>query len=68
VYNWQVVVVSLMTQRACNDVCLSWVIVNFQLVVLDQLKPSSLPRVQICLGKDVLQAFVVHIDMNHIPK
>jgi hypothetical protein len=42
--------------------------VDFQLIVLDQLEPSSLPHVQIRLGKDVLQAFVVYIDMNHIPK
>jgi hypothetical protein len=42
------------------------VIVNFQLVVLDQLEPPSLPHVQIRLGKDVLQAFVVRVDMNHI--
>ena len=44
------------------------VVVNFQLVVHDQLEPSSLPHVQIQLGKDVIQAFVVRIDMNHIPK
>jgi hypothetical protein len=43
-------------------------IVDFQLIVLDQPEPSSLPHVQIQLGKDVLQAFVVRIDMNHIPK
>jgi hypothetical protein len=42
--------------------------VNFQLIVLDQLEPSSPPHVQIRLGKYVLQAFVVRIDMNHIPK
>jgi hypothetical protein len=59
---------SLMTQRVHNDVCLSQVIVNLQLIVFDQLEPSSLPHVQIWLSKDVLQAFVVHIDMNHIPK
>jgi hypothetical protein len=57
-----------MTQRVRNDVCLSRVVVNFQLVVFDELKPSSLHHVQIWLGKDVLQAFVVRIDMNHIPK
>jgi hypothetical protein len=57
-----------MTQVVCNDICLSPVIVNFQLVVLDQLKPSSLPHIQIWLGKDVLQAFVVRINVNHIPK
>jgi hypothetical protein len=57
-----------MTQCVRNDVCLSQVLVNFQLVVLDQLEPSSLPHVQIWLVKDVLQAFVVRIDMNHISK
>jgi hypothetical protein len=60
--------VSLTTQRICDDIRLSWMIVGFQLIVLDQLEPSSLPHVQIQLGKDVLQAFVVCIDMNHIPK
>jgi hypothetical protein len=44
------------------------VIVNFWLVVLDQLDPSSLPHVQARLSEDVLQAFVVCIDMNHILK
>jgi hypothetical protein len=67
-YNCQVVVVSLVTQRVRNNVCLTWVVVNFQLVVLDQLEPPSLPRIQIWFGKDVLQAFVVRINMNHVPR
>jgi hypothetical protein len=50
-----------------NDVCLTQVIVNFHLIVLDQLEPPSLPHVQIRLDKDVLQAFVVRVDMKHIP-
>jgi hypothetical protein len=62
-----VVVVSLATQRICNDICLSRVVVNFQLVVLDQLMPSSLPHVQVRLSENVLQAVVIRIDMNHIP-
>jgi hypothetical protein len=57
-----------MTQRVRNDICLSQVVVNFQLIVFDQLEPSLLPHVQIWLGKDVLQTFVVRIDMNRIPK
>jgi hypothetical protein len=59
--------VSLVTQRIHNAVCLTRVIVNFQLVVLDQLEPPSLPHIQFWLGEDVLQAFVVRVDMNHIP-
>jgi hypothetical protein len=42
-------------------------IVHFKLIVFDQLEPPSLPHVQFRLGKDLLQAFVVRIDMNHIP-
>ncbi len=67
-HNWQVVVVSLATQHVCNDIFLSWVIVNFQIVVLDQLEPSLLPLVQVRLSENVLQALVVRIDMSHIPK
>jgi hypothetical protein len=66
--NGPIVAVSFVTQRIRNDVCLFRVIVNFQVVFFDQLEPPSLPHVQIWLGKDVLQAFVVYIDMNHIPK
>jgi hypothetical protein len=67
-YNWKIVAVSLMTQRVYNNVCLSRVIVNFQLIVFDQLEPPLLPHVEIRLGKDALQALVVRIDMNNIPK
>jgi hypothetical protein len=56
---------NLMTQRISNDAYLSRVIVNFQLIVLDQLEPSLLPRFQIRLGKDVLQTFVVCIYEPH---
>jgi hypothetical protein len=58
--------VSLAAQRVYDDICLTQVIVNFHLVVLDQLEPPSVPYVQIRLGKEVLQAFVVRVDMNHI--
>jgi hypothetical protein len=64
----QVVIVSLVTQRIHNDICLPRVIVNFQLVVFDQLESSSLPHVQVKLSEDVLQDSTVRIDMNHIPK
>jgi hypothetical protein len=46
----------------------TWVVVNFQFIVLDQLEPSSLSHVHVRLSENVLQALVVCIDMNHIPK
>jgi hypothetical protein len=60
--------VSLVTQHVHNYICLAWMIVNFQLVVLDQLKQSSLPHVQVQLREDVLQAHVVYVDVSHITK
>jgi hypothetical protein len=43
-------------------------IVNLQLIVLDQFKPSSLPHIEISLSEDVLEAFVIGIDIAMIPK
>jgi hypothetical protein len=60
--------VSLVTQHILNDICLAQVIVPFQLIVFHQLKPPALSHVEIQLGKDVLQSFVVRIDMKHIPQ
>jgi hypothetical protein len=44
------------------------VTVNLELVILNQLEPSSLPHIQVWLCEDVLQAHVVRIDVNQILK
>jgi hypothetical protein len=64
----QVVVVNLVSQGICNHIRLNRMIVNLNIIVLDQLQPSSLPQVQISLSEKVLQALVVSEDMSHIPK
>jgi hypothetical protein len=64
----QVVIVSFVSQGICNHVCLTRLIVNLKIIVLDQLQPSSLPHVQIRLSEKVLQALVISEDMSHIPK
>jgi hypothetical protein len=66
--NWQIIAMLLMDQGICNDICLPRMIMSLQIIVLDQLQPSSLVHVQIQLGEDTLQALVVSEDMNHIPK
>jgi hypothetical protein len=43
----QVVTMSFTTQGICNHVCLTGVIANLKIIVLDQLQPSSLSHVQI---------------------
>jgi hypothetical protein len=39
-----------------------------EIIVLDQFQPSPLTCVQISLSENILQALVVGIDMNQIPK
>jgi hypothetical protein len=64
----QVVTVSFATQGIYNHVCLTGMIVNLKIIVLDQLQPSSLPHVQIRLSENVLHTLVISEDMSHIPK
>jgi hypothetical protein len=67
-YDRQVVAVSFAAQGISNHICLTGVIMNLEIIVLDQLQPSSLTHVQISLSENVLQALIVGEDMNHIPK
>jgi hypothetical protein len=60
--------VSFAAQGICNHIHLTRVMMKLDIVVLDQLQPSSLTHVQISLSENVLQALVVGEDMNHIPK
>jgi hypothetical protein len=66
--NREVVAVSLAAQGIHNHICLTRMIVNLKIIVLNQLQPSSLPHVQIGLSEKVLQALVVGEDMSHIPR
>jgi hypothetical protein len=44
----------LSTQGICNQIHLARMIVNFQVIVFDELQPTVLPEVEIFLSKDVL--------------
>ena len=43
-------------------------IMDFQIIVLDQFKPSSLPHVNIGLSEDILETLVISINITMIPK
>jgi hypothetical protein len=47
-----------------NYICLARMITNFQLIILDQFQPSSLPHVQVRLSEKILQTFVISVDMH----
>ena len=59
--------IALATQSVGDYVSLAWMIVNLQVVVLDQFKPSTLPHVQIFLSEEVLQVLVVGVDITLVP-
>jgi hypothetical protein len=52
------------TERIRNDIGLAWMIVYFQIIVFDEFLLAPLPHIQVCLSKDVLEAFVVSINMT----
>jgi hypothetical protein len=46
-HSWQIIAMCLVAQGIHNDIHLSQMIMNLQIIVLDQLQPSSLAHVQI---------------------
>jgi len=54
----------LAAECICNHISLAWMIVHFQIVIFYQLKPTSLPHIQICLREDILEALMVRIDIT----
>jgi hypothetical protein len=66
--NKQVVAVRLVDQGIHNHIPLTGVVMNLEIVVLDQLQPSSLMHVQIILSENLLHALAVGEDMNLIPE
>jgi hypothetical protein len=51
----------LSAQGVSYDIGLARMVVDSKVIILNQLQPSSLPQVQICLSEDVLEAFMVTI-------
>ena len=51
----------LPTQGICNQICLAWVIVNLQIIILNELQPTALPKVEILLSEYVLQTLMIRV-------
>ena len=43
-------------------------IVHLEVMILDQLKPSSLMHIQLRLSEDVLKTLMISVDVSHIAK
>jgi hypothetical protein len=55
------VAVLLSAQGIGYDIGLARMVVDSDVIILNQLQPSSLPQVQIHLGEDILETFVVTV-------
>jgi hypothetical protein len=53
----------LPTQGIRNQIRLARMVVNFQVIVLDELQPAVLPKVEILLSEDVFLALVFGVDL-----
>src|SRR6185312_3096113 len=58
--------VNFATQRIGNHICLVWMIMHFELIIFNQLKPSPLTHVQISLSEKIFETFVVRIDVAQL--
>jgi hypothetical protein len=50
-------------QYFCYNVSLSWVVVDPDVIILNQLYPSALPQIQTSLSENVLEALVVTVNL-----
>jgi hypothetical protein len=54
---------SLPTQSICNQISLPRMIFYVQIIILDQLQPSTLSQVKILLSEDVHQSLVISVNL-----
>jgi hypothetical protein len=56
--------VLLPTQGICNQIRLARVIVNLQIINLNKLQPSALPKVEILLSEYILQILMICVHLG----
>jgi hypothetical protein len=68
VFTNQRIAMRFLAQDISNNICLARMIMYLQIVVLDQLQPLALMHVQLRLSKNVLETFMISIDVAHVTK
>jgi len=48
----------------CYNIGFAWMVMHFNIIILNQLQPSLLSHVQLKPGKDILEALMVSINMT----
>jgi hypothetical protein len=54
---------NLAAESIHNYICFAGVIVHLQIVILNELYPPPLMHIQIGLGKDILETFMIGVDV-----
>ena len=62
----QSIAINFATECVGNNICLTRMILETHVVIFEQLQPPPLPKVQIWLGEQILQALVVGVDFTAI--
>ena len=52
-----------MTESISYSICLSEVIMDFDVIILHQFEPSSLSYIELFVREDILQALMFHVDL-----
>jgi len=65
-FHLNLMTVRFLTQGIRNHVCLARMVVHLKIIIFNQLKPPSLSLVQFRLGEDVLEAFMISVDIAQI--
>jgi hypothetical protein len=53
-------------KRICNHVSFVGMIMDFQIVILYQFQPPSLPHIQIGLSENIPETLVIYVDVAAI--
>jgi hypothetical protein len=59
--HYQLICMGPLTQSIGYHICFSRMVVDSNIIILDQLQPSSLPKVQVWMCENVFQTLVIRI-------
>jgi hypothetical protein len=65
--SWSLYPERFSAEGVCYHVGLSGVVMDLEVIILDQFKPSSLTEVEVWLSEDVPQTLVIGEDVTFVP-
>jgi hypothetical protein len=65
--SWSLYPERFSVESVCYHVSLPGVVMDLEVIILDQFKPSSLMEVEVWLSEDILQTLVISEDVAFVP-